>query len=147
MQEIPAVKFGEIFEMEAKLRWALLIRAVRGGRNLLRRHCFDGGFHPGQGLTSRVCSDISSTLSEAGAALIETQHQGMVGIGLGFKKMFGYEDETLLHTATSHRFSGRLVFFCLSTIIPGTSTPRSEHFLPGHTSSKMCFSHSQPLSS
>lgn len=35
VQEIPAVKFVKIFEMEAKLRWALLIRGVRGGRNHL----------------------------------------------------------------------------------------------------------------
>lgn len=35
MQDIPAVKFAKIFEMEAKLTWALLIRGVRGGRNLL----------------------------------------------------------------------------------------------------------------
>lgn len=60
-----------------------------GCKKSLRRHCFDVGFHPGQDLTSRVCSDISSPLSEAGAALIETQHQGIVGIGLGFKKKSG----------------------------------------------------------
>ena len=34
MQEIPAVKLVKIFELEANLKWILLIRNVRGGRNL-----------------------------------------------------------------------------------------------------------------
>lgn len=32
MQEIPAVKLVKISELEANLKWVLLIRNVRGGR-------------------------------------------------------------------------------------------------------------------
>lgn len=107
MQEISAVKFVKIFEMEANLRWALLIRGVRDGRNLLEG--FDVGFHPGQDLTARVCSDISSILSKAGAALIETQNQVILGIGLGFKK-----DVWMLkmrHSSTLQQVVGFLISF------------------------------------
>lgn len=34
IQKIPVIKFVKTFEMEVKLRWALLVRGVRGGRNL-----------------------------------------------------------------------------------------------------------------
>lgn len=34
MQEIPAVKLVKIFELEANLRWILLIRSLRGGSDL-----------------------------------------------------------------------------------------------------------------
>lgn len=34
MQEIPAVKLVKISELEANLKWVLLIRNVRGGRVL-----------------------------------------------------------------------------------------------------------------
>lgn len=34
VQEMPADKLVKIFELEAKLKWVLLIRNVKGGRDL-----------------------------------------------------------------------------------------------------------------
>lgn len=74
MQEIPAVKLVKIFKFKANLKWVLFIRNVRGGRDLFAGIVLMQAFTQRQELSAMACLNISTTLSEAGDALIETQH-------------------------------------------------------------------------
>ena len=89
LQEIPAVKLVRIFELEANLKWVLLIRNVKDGRDLLAGIVFMETFTQRQDPTTIACLHFSTSLSEAAVALIETHHKGVVVIGPGFEKMSG----------------------------------------------------------
>lgn len=60
----------KIFELETNLKWVLLIRNIRAGRDLLAGIVLIQAFTQWQDLTAIACLNISSTLSEAGDDLI-----------------------------------------------------------------------------
>lgn len=60
----------KIFELETNLKWVLLIRNVRAGRDLFAGIVLIQAFTQWQDLTAIACLNISSTLSEADGDLI-----------------------------------------------------------------------------